>query len=156
MSSIKPLTTIDLDTILRSTSVTRGKYLGSFPSCVKPMTKKKMYSFILNTDNHYNGGEHWCAWVVRGDSISFFDSFGREPWDSTLPIDFQNIVADYNHVQYTNTRIQDWASETCGYFCIHFIYVLCLGLDYENFLSEYSNDRMYNDYVTFDFFNSVI
>ncbi len=154
--SINPLNTTELDQTLKNSSVTKGSYLGAYPSCTKPKTKKKMYSFISNTGEHHETGQHWCAWVVIGNKISFFDSFGREPWDSTFPTHFQEIVADFRYVQYTKTRIQDWNSKTCGYFCLHFIYVLCLGLDYEHFLSEYSKKYLYNDYVTFDFLNSIV
>ena len=156
MLLIKPLTTLDLDVVLVNSSVTKRKYIGSYPSCTKPETNKKIYAFISNTDDHNKVGQHWCAWVVNRDTISFFDSFGRDPWDTTLPINFQKIVEDYDHVQYTTTRIQDWSSKTCGYFCVHFIYTLCLGLDYENFLREYSKNLLYNDYIAFDFFNSLI
>ena len=139
------LTTYDLDTLLKRTSVTRGKYLGAFPSCVIPRTNRKMYAFISNTDEHDNSGEHWCAWVVKDKTIIFFDSFGREPWHSSLPIHFQGIVNEYNHVEYNNSRLQNWGSSVCGYFCIHFIYVLCMGLEYKNFLNEYSDDKNKNE-----------
>ena len=157
MSSINPLTTSDLNKVLKSNSVTKGIYLGSFPSCIKPRTEKKMYAYISNTDNHNHGGQHWCAWFIKDECISFFDSFGRKPWDPTFPSHFHDIVADYTCLQYTDSRLQNWTSVTCGYFCIHFIYSLCLGLEYKNFLSEYCDDNLIsNDYITFDFYNSII
>ena len=56
MSSIKPLTTSDINRILKRNVVTKGMFLGSFPSCIKPRTKKKMYAYISNTDNHDHKG----------------------------------------------------------------------------------------------------
>ena len=156
MLSVEPLTNADLDRVLKITSVTKRMYIGSFPSCFKPRTEKKMYSFISNTDDHYSGGQHWCAWVVRDETLYFFDSFGREPGDPTLPKSFGEFADCFSSVQYSNTRIQDWTSPTCGYFCIHFIYVLSLGLKYQDFLDDYSKDFTTNDAVVIDFVSSII
>ena len=156
MLSIEPLTNTYLDRVLKIISVTKRTYIGSFPSCFQPRTEKIVYSFISNTDDHYSGGQHWCAWVVRNNTIFFFDSFGREPWDATLPRNFRKIVDSFDSVQYSTRRIQNWTSQACGYFCIHFIYVLSLGLEYKNFLDEYSKDFITNDGVAIDFVNSII
>ena len=155
MTTAKPLNTLELDKILTDSTVTRQKYLGAFPSCVHPKTQRRSYAFISNTDRHHEDGQHWCAWVIKNDTISFFDSFGRGPRDPSFPHNFQNIVKDFKHVQYTNTRIQNWTSKTCGYFCVHFIYILSLGLEYEDFLREYSNDYLSNDLIVIDFLNSI-
>ena len=155
MSFIKPLSTVDLDEILLNSNVTKGKYLGAYPSCVHPKTKKTCYAFISNTDEHTEAGQHWCAWVIKDDTISFFDSFGREPWSKTFPNHFNEITDGFKRVQYTNTRIQSWTSKTCGHFCIHFIYTLCLDLGYEDFLHDYSKKYLKNDIVVLDFFNSI-
>ena len=150
-----PLTTAKLNEVLNHSNVTKAMYLGAFPSCIKPQTRKKKYSFILNTDDHYETGQHWCAFMVNRRKILFFDSLGREPWDPSFPTHFQNIVDDYDHVEYTQARLQNWTSKTCGYFCIHFIYVLSLGLDYKYFLNEYSNSFLENDNVVLEFYNSI-
>ena len=150
-----PLTTAKLNEVLNRSNVTKSMYLGAFPSCIKPQTRRKKYSFILNTDDHYETGQHWCAFMANGQKISFFDSLGREPWDPSFPTHFQNIVDDYDQVEYTQARLQNWTSKTCGYFCIHFIYILSLGLDYKYFLNEYSNSFLENDSVVLDFYNSI-
>ena len=150
-----PLTTVKLNEVLNHNNVTKSMYLGAFPSCIKPRTSRKKYSFISNTDDHNESGEHWCAWMVDGQSISFFDSLGREPWDPSFPPHFQKIVEDYSHLEYTQSRVQKWTSKTCGYFCIHFIFILSLGLDYRHFLDEYSSNFLQNDNVVLDFYNSI-
>ena len=58
-------------------------------------------------------------------------------------------------MEYSKVQIQSFNSVTCGYFCIHFIYVLSLGLDLEFFLNEYSNNFMKNDEFVVDFVNSL-
>lgn len=153
---VEPLTTIQLDNILLNVSVTREKYIGAYPSCIFPKSRKKMYAFISNTDEHDESGQHWCAWVVKDETIYFFDSFGREPTDETLPVYFKDIIKEFKHIQYTNTRIQGWSSKACGYFCTHFIYVICLGLDYDDFLNDYTRNFIENDIVAFQFVSSII
>ena len=155
MTAIKPLDTREINEILDNSNVTRGKYLGTYPACIYPKSNKKCYAFISNTDEHNETGQHWCAWVIKGESIFFFDSFGREPWNESFPYHFREIVDDFKQLEYTNTRIQNLTSKTCGYFCIHFIYTLCLGLGYNDFLHEYSTNYSINDDVVFNFFHSI-
>ena len=153
---IYPLTTTQLNDILFTTNVTSKSYIGTYPSCFSPTSTKPFYSFISNTEEHDENGEHWCAWVAKGDTICFFDSFGRSPKDKTLPKYFRDIVNNFNFIKYTNYRVQGLSSKACGYFCIHFIYVFSLGLDYEDFLSDYSRDFNKNDTVAIDFVSSII
>ena len=156
MNKIEPLRTLELNDILLKSSVTRNRYLGAYPSCLTPKTRKRVYAFILNTDEHNENGEHWCAWVVRNDTVSFFDSFGRDPSDRSFPAHFRNYITGFNRAQYTRTRIQGWDSKACGYFCIHFVYAMCLGVTFEKFLNEYSNNYLENDNVAIDFVDSII
>ena len=153
---LEPLTTTQLDDILLNTSVTSKSYIGTYPSCFSPTSTRPYYTFISNTEEHDENGEHWCAWVVKDDTVCFFDSFGRSPNDETLPKYFKDIVKKFKIVRYTNYRVQDWSSKACGYFCIHFIYVLSLGLDYKDFLNDYSRDFEKNDSVAFNFVSSII
>ena len=153
---LEPLTTTQLDDILLNTSVTSKSYIGTYPSCFSPTSTRPYYTFISNTEEHDENGEHWCAWVVKDDTVCFFDSFGRSPNDETLPKYFKDIVKKFKIVRYTNYRVQDWSSKACGYFCIHFIYVFSLGLDYKDFLNDYSRDFEKNDSVALNFVSSII
>ena len=153
---IEPLTTTQLDNILFNTSVTRKNYIGTYPSCFLPESTKPFYAFISNTEEHNENGEHWCAWMVKDDTICFFDSFGRPPNHKSLPTYYKDIVKKFDYIRYTNYRVQGWSSKACGYFCIHFIYVLSLGLDYKDFLKDYSQDFEENDYVAFNFASSIV
>ena len=82
---MKSLTTLELDELLKNNAVTKKYFLGTFPACMSPLTTRKKYSFFTNTDEHNKGGIHWCAWMVDGDEITFFDSFGRHPKDPAFP-----------------------------------------------------------------------
>lgn len=153
---MKPLTTIELNRILKNSNVTNRYFIGTVPSCVIPKTKKRIYSFITNTDEHDKPGEHWNCWFVRGDKIFFFDSFGRTPDSPTLPIYYREIIKDFGQVEYSTNRVQGWLATTCGYFCVDFIYILSLGLDFKNFMNKYSRNYESNDNIVIDIVDSIL
>ena len=88
---MKALTTIELNNILMKNPVTKKSFIGTFPGCVIPSIKSRGYSSITNTELHHEHGEHWNAWVVDGDRILFFDSFGRDPRESSFPEIYKSI-----------------------------------------------------------------
>ena len=152
---MKPLTTIQLNDVLMNNPVTKKYYIGTFPGCVIPAVKSKKYAFITNTDLHDQRGEHWNAWMVQGQKVLFFDSFGRDPSDSTFPGIYKELLNGFKILNYTKTRVQNFTSSTCGYYCIHFIYLLSLGLDFKFFLNEYTDDFRKNDIAVIDFVNNL-
>ena len=152
---MKALTTVELNNILMKNPVTKKSFIGTFPGCVIPSIKSRRYSFITNTELHHEHGEHWNAWVVDGDRILFFDSFGRDPRDSSFPEIYKDILNQFEIFKYTKTQIQNFATFTCGYYCIHFLYVLSLGLDFEFFRKEYTNDFQRNDIAVIEFVNDL-
>ena len=111
---MKSLTTLELDELLKNNAVTKKYFLGTFPACMSPLTTRKKYSFLTNTDEHNKGGIHWCAWMVDGDEITFFDSFGRHPKDPAFPRHFSEIMKNFK-LRYSNIQLQDFRSNTCGY-----------------------------------------
>ena len=148
---MKPLTTLQLNKILMNNPVTKKMFVGTFPGCVLPSTKANEYSFITNTDLHHQSGEHWNAWIVRGKHIIFFDSFGRDPRDKSFPDSYKNIIENFDSFEYSKYQLQDFSSVTCGYFCVHFIYTLSLGLNLKSFLSEYGDNYRINDISVVEF-----
>ena len=155
---MKPLRTENLNNILQSNTTTKESYLGAFPACVFPKTSKKNYSFISNTSDHLDiKGEHWAGWFINDANVSFFDSYGRSPYDETLPYNFKTFVNNFRTVSFSNRRIQGWTSVACGYFTIHFIYAFCFGMTFENIFNDYSrSDFKRNDSIVYDIVNSII
>ena len=150
-----PLTTKDLNKILYENSVTKRFFVGSHPSCILPKTTKTFYSFITNTQNHDEFGEHWNAWIVDGRRVTFFDSFGRDPTDATLPKHYKDFIRRFRRVDWVKTRVQGWDSKACGYFCIHFIYLISVGFSTKIFLNDYSTDFKKNDEIVYDIVSSI-
>ena len=146
---MKSLTTLELDELLKNNTVTKKYFLGTFPACMSPLTTRKKYSFLTNTDEHNKGGIHWCAWMVDGDEITFFDSFGRHPKDPAFPRHFSEIMKNFK-LRYSNIQLQDFRSNACGYYCIHFLYILSLGLDLDYMFYDYSSDFKKNDTVVYN------
>ena len=102
------MNTLDLNKTLRGNPVTKRFFLGTFPACITPETNKKFYTFITNTENHDESGEHWNAWVVDNDNTMFFDSYGQSPH----MLNYHDIVKKFNQVKYTTNRLQDFGSRT--------------------------------------------
>jgi len=152
---MKDLTNKDINDVLFKNSATKRYYIGTFPACIFPIIKSRKVTFITNTDEHDKAGEHWNAWIVDGDVLIFFDSFGRSPLDKTLPKQYHDFAKNFKKFQYVKPRIQGWLSNMCGYFCIHFIYVLSLNLEIKHFLSDYTKSFDRNDKVVARIFHSI-
>ena len=142
---MKGLSTQELDAVLKSNAVTKKSFLGTFPACMIPKTRRTFYSFITNSEEHDESGEHWNAWIVERTTLTFFDSFSRDPTDPQFPEHYREIIKNFDTVRYVSRRIQSLKSVFCGHFCIHFIYIMSLGLDVESFLEDYSKKYSRND-----------
>lgn len=151
-----PLTTKQLNEILKNNNVTKRYFLGTFPACNYPISKNGIYSFITNTDEHNQPGEHWNSWFVRDGKIIFFDSFGRAPDDQAFPQHYRDLIKKFKDVEYSPTQIQGFKAKSCGLFCVHCIYVLSLGLNLNSFINDYYNDFKRNDKVVYDIVNSIL
>ena len=150
------VTTKQLNKMLRGNNVTNRYFLGTLPACIYPNSKNDVYSFITNTDEHNESGEHWNSWFVRGNKVIFFDSFGRALDDGAFPQHYRDFIKKFNKIEYSRTQIQGFNATTCGLFCVHCIYVLSLGLDLNSFINDYYNDFKINDNVVNDIVNSIL
>ena len=151
------LNTAHINTILGENSVTRRYFIGTYASCeITCLPKRKKYSFVTNTKNHLSRGAHWNAWFVKDNKVYFFDSFARSPMDSTFPHHYADIVRKFSTFYYFNKQLQDFSSYTCGYFCIHFIYNMSLGLNIMNLKSEYSSNFKENDVIVLKIIKSLL
>ena len=150
------LTTKDLNKILQSNCVTKRYFFGTYPACYYPLSRNYVYSFITNTDDHGSPGQHWNSWFIRDGKISFFDSFGRPPDHPAFPPQYQDLVKRFDELEYSRTQIQGLNATTCGMFCAHFIYFLSLGLNFQNFIDDYSSDFDINEKIVYDFIDSIM
>ena len=77
--------------------------------------KAKNGFYIVNLDNKFSHGTHWCAFFCIDRYVIYFDSFGLAP-----PM---NIISFCNKrtIIYSADHIQHIDSNACGYYCIAFI-----------------------------------
>ena len=111
----------------------------------EPQTKRTFYTFISNSEEHDKAGEHWNAWVVSGSTVTFFDSFSRDPRHKHFPRHYTEFIKKFDKVNFVSKRVQSTKSTYCGLFCMHFIYIMSLGLDVNSFLEDYSSNYDKND-----------
>jgi hypothetical protein len=152
------LSTYHIDRIVNEVPWIRRYYLGTFPSCGAALLPKrrKTYCFITNVQHHEDPGLHWNAWFYKNGLLHFFDSFGRGPLDQHFPHDYRDIVLSFPGFTYSKLKLQPETSFTCGYFCLHFLLVLSMGLSMEDFENEYSSDLKSNDMIVVKTLESLL
>lgn len=124
-------------------------FLGVLPSDQLPKKPVRILpSFcVVNTHPARLPGEHWIAvYLAREGTACFFDSFGNPPNSPRFPISINNFL-DVNDVDvlYSDRRVQDYSSDTCGQHCVFFLYHLARGRDYNHVMKLYTDDYIKND-----------
>lgn len=151
------LSTSHINSLLWGNPYTRPYFLGTFPSCaIEKLPRKKSYCFVTNVGHHNSKGSHWTAWHVQDGVVTFMDSFGRSPLDPAFPHDYRDILLKFKDFRFADKKIQNVKSYACGYFAVHFLLCMCLGLDINDFLSEYSSDTNKNDVIVMKIIKSLI
>ena len=147
-----------IDKIVSDISWIRRYYLGTFPSCglTKLPARKKIYCFITNVQHHEDPGAHWNAWFCKNGLLYFFDSFGRGPLDPSFPHDYRDLVSLFKGFTFFRIQLQPRSSFTCGYFCLHFLLNMSMGLNMDDFKEEYSIDKNKNDKVVVKILESIV
>ena len=84
------------------------------------------------------------------------DSFGRSPFDDSFPHEYSDIIQQFKKYEFFKYQIQPIESKTCGYFCLHFLALLSLGLDLQSFKEDYTDNLYNNDQVVLNILNSMI
>ena len=71
---------------------------------------------FVNIDNGFQGGTHWCCFILKDNKSYYFHSFGGQP-DKFL----QNQLPKAE--TYHNYKIQDKNSNICGSYCLFFFHL---------------------------------
>ena len=79
----------------------------------------KIYSVrgFVNIGGYFNGGSHWCCFIIKDNKSYYFDSFGGAP-DKFLLNQLPKPII------YHNFKIQDINSQLCGSYCLYFFYLI--------------------------------
>lgn len=100
------------------------------------LTKKNFKNgcYIMNLENHNQGGSHWTAFIKKGDSVFYCDSYGVYP-----PQNEWNLFKSCCNVYVNLKQYQPMKSERCGYYATYFLW----------FMTHISNEPLLNRFKMF-------
>ena len=84
---------IEIDNKVKAVSGTERYFKGVFSSNNMPVSTPP-YCFIVNSEPNDQPGDHWLAIWVNKDSIEFFDTYGRSPWNRMFNSSFSNYIGN--------------------------------------------------------------
>lgn len=93
---------------------------GVFASDDLPERKKKFISFVVNIDPKRLPGSHWIGIFFKQNTALYFDSYGRPPTNKNI---LKFLKRNSKKICYNNVCFQDYFSNSCGYFCLYFLWV---------------------------------
>lgn len=73
---------------------------------------------VINLDNSYGPGTHWCAYTKKKNACIYFDSFG----DLRPPEEFIRYLGTRCKILYNYERYQNSNTFNCGHLCLEFLY----------------------------------
>lgn len=110
------------------------KNIKNFDGCIMSDEGKKIKNnkfYIVNLNNSYQKGSHWCALYKDKNKSYYFDSYGFYPDKEIEP-----YITPYEYNKY---QIQSLYSSSCGYFCIAFVLYMSLNNNnIYNFINMFS------------------
>lgn len=89
-------------------------------------------AYVINLDDASGRGTHWTCLFIRENSAVYFDSFGE-----IYPTQVKRFVGNRKLV-YNCTQIQDLPQQSCGFYCLGFLYYVSKHKDVN--LSALCND----------------
>lgn len=88
---------------------------------------------VINLDLAREEGSHWVAVFCKTRAeINYFDSLGMEPTN----IYIQTFLRNFSTIHKNKRIIQNILSNSCGHFCIYFVYYSSLGLNFNKILNN--------------------
>ena len=107
-------------------------------------------SYVVNTDETGQPGQHWVAFYTVDDTVECFDSFGKNP--GVYSVHIKEWLDDvYQVVQCETLQSEDTA--VCGHYCMFFLLLRSYGFSYEDVISAFTSDTVINDKFVCKFVN---
>ena len=104
--------------------------------CAADQIRMKRGQFVIsNTDTSDGPGKHWVAFYfpTRGP-YEFFDSLGHTPNSYQVGLE-KFLLNSY----WTNCdRLQDYGSDTCGYYCAYYVMTRWTGRTFEDIVKPFN------------------
>lgn len=89
-------------------------------------------TFVFNTDPSLKGGEHWICLAIDGDTVLYFDSFGRHP--KTYSLVAEALQQRCGEILWNNELLQDASTTVCGDYCVLFLLLHARGWTLQNYV----------------------
>ena len=124
-------------------------FLGTFAIDEILHIKIKQYpvQMVINFDKRENVGTHWIALSMYNNRIFICDPLGGLNIPASFPkellIFLQTMV--FQKQLFVTRQLQCLNSDTCGYYCILFIKIMCLNNRFSDFITLFDNDCNNND-----------
>ena len=97
-------------------------------------------------------GSHWCViWAQSPSTVCWFDSFGENP----PPKIKEHLDVSFKKILKNPYKLQSIFSNTCGHYCIAFIYFMSVGFDFLSVIKMFRKcndpDKFVSDFLTNSF-----
>ena len=149
---LKALSTKDINICLNKFN----HFIGAFAADEVFLKNSKLpQSFVINTDNKSESGEHWTALIIeQNNKVLFFDPLGCQLLNNYVLTQIKKIgIKKYI---YNSQQIQPINSNGCGFYCIAFIIAFHYNISYSKFLKMFSMTTSKNDNICFEFIDKFI
>lgn len=148
-----------MDTLELEKLVQRDKYAPQYFCGVWSADHLKQFAFpkhrkaiiIVNLSRRGSEGSHWVsiAWLPRKKHILYMDSLALDP---RLFVDIQAFLVRHTddlqkHCLLLNQAIQHRRSQTCGLYCLLWVYLFARGWSLDRFSSLFSVNLQGNEEI---------
>lgn len=131
---------------------------GVFSINTIPKVLKKRHFIFCNTDLNTQSGSHWqCLLRNDKDQLEYFDSLGIT--SDKLNWLAENCSLKAKTIKFNKTQVQLDTTDTCGRFCIYFIFYRLHNLDlsFHNVINDiFVNNCLKNENKVNSFFENDI
>ena len=146
-----------LESILSLDQHILKNFAGVFAADTLPSNISHLPKFlIVNSDVHSGPGQHWLALYIPAQGPSeFFDSLGHSPKQYLASFE-QFLINHSPQYIYSNKRLQNYGSDTCGLFVLYYVILRCRGYTMQDIVNNFSTNLAQNDILTLHFVHTFI
>lgn len=132
-----------IESILKRNCHTKKFFKGVYSSNNIPHFKTYPHCFVANTDRKGTYGEHWVGFFIKDDkNAEYFDSFGEDP-----NVDIIKFLSNFSKVNINNRTIQSYFSDSCGQYCIYYIFNKCIGIRFIEIIKNLLKSKRTSDFL---------
>ena len=145
--------TLQLTRLLSQNRYTKKYFQGVYPSDLLPSKVRKPALIIANTDSSDKPGSHWVAFFIpKTGPAEYFDSVAHTPIDEKF---IRFMMKNCHGFTFSDKRIQDLLTSTCGNYCSVFLYFKSRGISYANIMKKFNSNLPKNEEKLVHLFNKI-